>query len=408
MGGGGQRYITVYAPYWIVNTSQYVLRYREEQSDSYPAGSVVGSKDGTKAVFGGDDDNFRKIAERTVFPGKPGPLTFKGDIAESDPLCEMLGELSEDDIAALAFAFNFNSGNKRMVVQLNDTNWSRPFSLDSVGIPQELSIERETVGNLELGFRIDLAPGSYGKFTRVVRFSPKFLIVNKLPYNVKMLQPTGIVGEFDGSFHVLSNHRKPFHLPSIYGKRKLSVDLEGSWRPSVMFNVDMTGEFSLVVKKQIPLASIPHIITRQAIFSVSLPPQELGIWFETGLFINGYYSEHPQDFFRTLDWKQTDIVVKAVRSGHYVSNYTDIQVGDVLLSVNGVKATGKNFDTIMQILKRNNRTVAEADQLQNLAQPSPGLLLAEFMSSEYKLSLIRYYVLMERRYKFSFMAPLCM
>lgn len=101
-------------------------------------------------------------------------------------------------------------------------------------------------------------------------------------------------------------------------------------------------------------------------------------------------------------------MVKAVRSGHYVSNYTDIQVGDVLLSVNGVKATGKNFDTIMQILKRNNRTVAEADQLQNLAQPSPGLLLAEFMSSEYKLSLIRYYVLMERRYKISFMAPLCM
>jgi hypothetical protein len=81
-------------------------------------------------------------------------------------------------------------------------------------------------------------------------------------------------------------------------------------------------------------------------------------------------------------------VVKAVRSGYYGSNYTEIQVGDVLLSVNGVKASGQNFDKIMMLLKRSNRTLiseGEANGSGQVGQPAN----AEFMSSEEKLSIIR-------------------
>lgn len=202
VGGGGQRFITVYAPYWIVNTSQYVLRYKEEHSDHFPAGTVTSNKDGTKSVPGGDEDEFHRADIKTVFPGKPGPLTDAKDIPHDDERCNFLGELSAENLAALAFMFNFNLNHKRMVVQLNDGSWSRPFSLDSVGVHQELSIENEQLGNLEMGFRIDIAPGEFGKYTRIVRFAPKFVIVNKLPITVSMCQPTGVVGEFDHSFSV--------------------------------------------------------------------------------------------------------------------------------------------------------------------------------------------------------------
>ena len=40
-GGGGERHIAVYSPYWIVNTSQYAIRIREELSMALPAGTVT-------------------------------------------------------------------------------------------------------------------------------------------------------------------------------------------------------------------------------------------------------------------------------------------------------------------------------------------------------------------------------
>jgi hypothetical protein len=112
--------------------------------------------------------------------------------------------------------------------------------------------------------------------------------VNRLPYNVEICQPTGVVGEFDHSFSVLSNHRKAFHLPSIFGKRKIGLQLEGPWRRSTVFEVDMTGEFTVLAKKEIPLASIDHIVTRPPKFNVLLPAVELGIWFETGSYATDF------------------------------------------------------------------------------------------------------------------------
>ena len=43
-GGGGQRHLIVYCPFWIVNTSQYSFRIREEGSTNLPAGTVTAQK----------------------------------------------------------------------------------------------------------------------------------------------------------------------------------------------------------------------------------------------------------------------------------------------------------------------------------------------------------------------------
>ncbi len=40
-GGGGQKNIVVYCPYWIVNSTQYVYRIREEGEMELPAGTKV-------------------------------------------------------------------------------------------------------------------------------------------------------------------------------------------------------------------------------------------------------------------------------------------------------------------------------------------------------------------------------
>lgn len=44
VGGGGQRQITIYCPYWIVNTSQYSFRIMEEGTNVLPAGTVTAQK----------------------------------------------------------------------------------------------------------------------------------------------------------------------------------------------------------------------------------------------------------------------------------------------------------------------------------------------------------------------------
>jgi hypothetical protein len=43
-GGGGQRQIAIYCPYWIVNTSQYSYRIMEEGTVVLPAGTVTAQK----------------------------------------------------------------------------------------------------------------------------------------------------------------------------------------------------------------------------------------------------------------------------------------------------------------------------------------------------------------------------
>lgn len=43
-GGGGQYHLVAYCPFWIVNSSQYSFRIREEGRISLPAGTVTSQK----------------------------------------------------------------------------------------------------------------------------------------------------------------------------------------------------------------------------------------------------------------------------------------------------------------------------------------------------------------------------
>lgn len=370
-GGGGQRHITVYCPYWIVNTSQFSFRIREEGDMELPAGTVTAQKDGTRPVplssTGFDtpdpvhnvfDSNrvlrgdhldspsraARSLASKVfspVFPGCCGPLHLASqkEIPLESNLVSLLNRLSFSDLISLAYMFNFkedsnilNSG-KRVKLQLDDSDWSSSLSLDSVGVNQGMAIEHSSRGILEVGLRIDVAPGRLSKYTKIVRLLPRFTVVNRLPMNLKIVQPNGL-GDESSDVDVLAGHLRPYHLPGMYGERIIAVQLEGSWRKTVAFSLDHIGSFTLEAKRHLDLASIPHVNTRGAPeYTVEIPKSKVvGITFET-------------------DWGEENIVVKSLQPGCFAARETEIRVGDVLIAIDNESFTGQTFELAMNILK---------------------------------------------------------
>jgi hypothetical protein len=167
-GGGGQRTISVYSPFWIVNTTEHSLRYKQENTNTFVSGTVSAStRDGSKPLRDGYeredveiptvplercDDDHSHVTSGTIFSGTAGAL------AASPGQCNLaageLADLIDVDIplpklAELAFMFNFNEGSmslghQKICVQLWDgtgitryaSDWSQGFSLDSVGFSQ--------------------------------------------------------------------------------------------------------------------------------------------------------------------------------------------------------------------------------------------------------------------------------
>jgi hypothetical protein len=325
LGRGGQRTIIVYCPYWIVNTTQFKVKIREDGSIVLPAGSVTSTKDGSKPVgapptmpsFGtrltvpshtlnephtiptdsssglyrgitssGEDeraisglnppntphDNTNSannnsppplpprghiFGDGTCFPGCKPALhnTYSKEIPLTSMLCELLRELPFEEIVDLACMFNYNDDerllfNRKVVVQLDSSEWSKPFNLDSVGVNQVLKVDQLETGSLEIGFNIKIAPGRLAKYTKVVRLMPRFTVVNKLASNIKLMQPTGFGGE-SLSVPLSARNICLYHLPDVYADRKVAIQLEESsavaspWCKTVAFNIDEIGTFIL-------------------------------------------------------------------------------------------------------------------------------------------------------------------
>lgn len=182
-GGGGQRRVSLYCPFWIVNTTEHSLRYKQDKGKSFVSGTVISpAKDGSRPVDGSnriyrkhhmtqatrrqsskrrvmvlepEDLESSTMNSKTIFAGTPGALaTSPGccDLQASE-LAELIDkELPLEKMAQLAFMFNFHEeglsiGHQMLSVQLFDgsgqwdysSDWSRGFSLDSVGFSQIVS-----------------------------------------------------------------------------------------------------------------------------------------------------------------------------------------------------------------------------------------------------------------------------
>jgi hypothetical protein len=359
VGGGGYRKLIVYCPYWIVNTSQYSLRLRNERSDNLPAGTYNPNRDGIFSAyptFSGLElgDSIRKKPQRRpknltaiptieekVFLGRPGPLHLNRvkEIELDSPLRNLLRDLKFDQVLELASLFNFMEssetnilGTQKVTAQLEDSTWSKAFTLESAGVNQVLSVNHPDLGMLELAFKVSSAPGRWAPYTKIVRFSPRFVIVNKLTRYARVTQINGFFSE-NIPIDVLPGHLRPFHLPEVFGERQLAVDIEGPWMRSVPFDIDQLGTYALKLRRQNNTGSLYHIVTRGNLqYDVAIPPGEIGIWFET-------------------DWNHQQIVVRSIRPNSHAATRTDIQPGDALLAIDNESSSQMEFDEVMRILK---------------------------------------------------------
>lgn len=183
-GGGGQRRISLYCPFWIVNTTEHALRYKEDKEKSYVCGTVISpGKDGSMPVDGSNRQyrsRYEMQSKRRVafssppllapndpsFDGTPmNPETIfagtHGALATSPGQCtlspENISALIDQDIplqklAKAAFMFNFHEdglGGEKLTIQLYDglrsdenkhpdytSGWSTGFGLETVGFSQ--------------------------------------------------------------------------------------------------------------------------------------------------------------------------------------------------------------------------------------------------------------------------------
>jgi hypothetical protein len=191
-GGGGQRRISVYCPFWIINTTEYALMYKQEKGSSFVSGTVVSpDKDGSRPVdhsdrnynvgrrgairsqmhislqmpanriggFAGtsgalssplspEEISLQGPANRTGgFAGTPGALS--GPLSPEKIISLLDKDLPLDKLTEVAFMFNFQDemlslGRRELCVQLANgigpsrysSAWSHGFSLDSVGVNQ--------------------------------------------------------------------------------------------------------------------------------------------------------------------------------------------------------------------------------------------------------------------------------
>ena len=204
MGGGGQRRITISCPFWFLNTTEHCLRYRQEGVKSFVSGTVSSeSRDGSRPVDSSDRNYNKQL--KTIFPGKPGILAPSQGVCtlESEELAMFLGnkEISLSRISEMAFMFNFQDtislrGKQRIKVQLVDTTrktqytsqWSKSFSLDSVGVSQMIEMNCVAGRTLEISVTISLAPHPLSKYTKFIRFSPRYAIINKLKRPIRLWQ----------------------------------------------------------------------------------------------------------------------------------------------------------------------------------------------------------------------------
>lgn len=125
-------------------------------------------------------------------------------------------------------------------------------------------------------------------FLQVIRFVPRFIIINKLDVGVKLMQPSGF-GRESSTLHLPPQRLCAYHLPDVYSDRKVSVQPNGAWTKSIPFHVDEVGAMTLAVKRKHHLATLPHVVTRSAPeYSVSFPPREIGLYLETDFFDKRY------------------------------------------------------------------------------------------------------------------------
>lgn len=252
---------------------------------------------------------------------------------------------------------------------------------------------------------LSVAPGLLSGYTKIVRFAPRFVLVNYLERPVRIWQdssllhplyegldrpsatsdskrskwhfkdeddPTDAVNQYEYLFgrsatldernidgitagttasksalYIATAGKSaviPFHLPDTRGERQLRIDLGGSWNLSSSFSADATGDNLFKITRAVDSRLLSHVTTRASPqYRVILPPQD---------------SDDIDSWDGELGvWFETDwggdrrIIVQGIKRESYAFNFTDIHIGDELLRVDDFNVSQMTFQETMKVLK---------------------------------------------------------
>ena len=453
-GGGGQRRVSIFCPFWIVNTTEHALRYKQENSKQFVSGTVFNaSKDGSRPLSGGrsleaylnphngneDEGLGSTMNSGTIFSGTYGALATSPGLCELDasellPLVDK--NLPLDTLSEFAFMFNFHEGilslgNQRLCVQLGDgqgdsmyiSDWSRGVSLDSVGFSQVLSyvpiesphtaptvcltrvirIHCKDGRALELTIVVTMAPGALSGYTKIVRLLPRYLVVNRLPYPIRLWQDSSVfrplaagTADSGGPDFSAAGSQRNWRLRRDTKRKTAKINqYEALWgRQTVLDERRGTGSLvgttahdsAMYVTSSASLDVVPFNLPdsrgeRQLRIGLG------GSWNLTASFAADTPGEHTIKLSRTVDlrllrhvstraspqytvridgsrfsgelgiWFETEwgsdrsLIVKAVKKNSFAFNQTDVHIGDELLKVDGIPVSRLTFSEAMNLLR---------------------------------------------------------
>jgi len=133
-GGGGQRKISVFCEFWVVNSTEHSLLYRQEGQKSFIGGGQIQSSHQTRYGINGSIARLPGVCK-----------------SSTEDICDAIdSHLQFGDLSVNATMFSFSeelslvAGHQRICIKLScnsrDTeyisDWSDGISLDSVGISQ--------------------------------------------------------------------------------------------------------------------------------------------------------------------------------------------------------------------------------------------------------------------------------
>jgi hypothetical protein len=272
---------------------------------------------------------------------------------------------------------------------------------------------------LEVSICVAIAPGRLSNYTKVVRICPRYVIVNQLPRPIRIWQDNSVLhpnqpverslkinesekwifapersnklvtfNRYNALFGekttigsdadlltdstankdahyiatVYPSELVAFHLPDTRIDRLLRIEYGSAWNLSSSIPVDVTGEYYITLTRAVDLRLLPHVSTRAApIYTVTIPSPgkewdgELGAWLET-------------DYGR-------EIIVKGVKEGSFASYWTDITVGDELISIDNIRVEEFTFEQAMKFMKARLASIkdvtSESNQMNRTFQRKP-------------------------------------
>lgn len=175
-----------------------------------------------------------------------------------------------------------------------------------------------------------------------------------------------------------------FHLPDTRVDRLLRLEYGSSWNLSSSIPADVTGEYHITMTRALDLRMLPQVSTRAApVYTITIPDPdkewngELGTYFET-------------------DWgRERTLIVKGVKESSYAAYWTDISVGDELISIDDTAVEQLTFEEAMKLLKSRLSSVKDkslkrkARSNENFVPEPNASVVLTFMTFEERMRSLR-------------------